>query len=204
MAHRTFLFAGWIRLWHWCNLLFFLGLTLSGLILHFSPPKVGILDYNLAQRIHNIFGVALAVSYLFFVVANFATGNWKQFVPRFSGFLGQAIRQTRYYLFDIFFGRPAPFPTTAEDHFNPLQKLIYLIVMYVMMPVLIITGLMYLWPEMAPDRLFGLDGLLPVAMLHYIVAYLLILFMCAHVYLCTCGSSITAHFKAMITGWHEE
>ncbi|MDR3437117.1 cytochrome b/b6 domain-containing protein [Telmatospirillum sp.] len=204
MAHRAYLFAGWIRLWHWTNLVFMLGLTFSGLSLHFADPKVGVIDFNLAQRIHNIFGIALAVSYFFFVVANFATGNWKQFVPKLRGYPGHALLQLRYYLFDIFFGRPAPFPTTPEDHFNPLQKVIYLIVMYVLMPILIITGLMYLWPEMAPDRLFGFDGLLPVAMAHYVVAYFLILFLFAHVYLCTCGTTVTAHFKAMITGWHEE
>lgn len=204
MSHRVLLFSPWIRLWHWTNLFFMLGLVVSGLSLHFSDPKVGVIDFNLAQRVHNIFGIALAVNYFFFLVANFASGNWQQYVPKLRGYPGHALKQIRYYLWDIFLGRPAPFPTTPEDHFNPLQKVIYLAVMYVLMPILILSGLMYLWPELAPDRLFGVDGLLPVAMAHYIVAYFIVLFMCAHVYLCTCGKKVSSDFKAMLTGWHEE
>lgn len=204
MAHRVFLFAPWIRLWHWANLAFMLGLIASGLSLHFSDPKVGVIDFNLAQRAHNIFGIALAANYFFFVVANFASGNWQQYVPRWQGYTRQGLLQVKYYLYDIFLGRPAPFPTTPADHFNPLQKVIYLAIMYVLMPILILSGLMYLWPELAPDRLFGVDGLLPVALAHYVAAYFIVLFMFAHIYLGTCGKTLTTHFKSMITGWHEE
>ena len=204
MARRVVLFAPWVRLWHWTNLVFLLGLIVSGLSLHFSDPKVGVIDFNLAQRVHNIFGIALSVNYLFFVVANFASGNWRQYVPRLRGYPGRALAQMRYYLWGIFLGRTPPFPTTPEDHFNPLQKLIYLAVMYVLMPILILSGVVYLWPELAPDRMFGVDGLLPVAMAHYVAAYFIVLFLCVHVYLCSCGKTLTSHFKSMITGWDEE
>jgi thiosulfate reductase cytochrome b subunit len=204
MAHRVFLFAPWIRLWHWTNVAFMLGLIVSGLSLHFSDPNVGVIDFNLAQRVHTIFGIALSVNYLLFVVGNFATGNWQQYVPTFDGYPGRAMLQVRYYLWDIFFGRPAPFPTTKAEHFNPLQKVIYMAVMYLLMPILILSGLLYLWPEVAPDRLFGVDGLLPVALTHYVVAYFIVLFMISHIYLGTCGSKVSTHFKSMITGWHEE
>jgi thiosulfate reductase cytochrome b subunit len=201
---RILLFAPWIRLWHWTNLLFIAGLTVSGLSLHFADPKVGVIDFSLAQRIHTIFGIALSVSYLFFVVANFATGNWLQYVPRRGHVLSDMVRQLAYYLGGIFPGRPAPFPVTAQDHFNPLQKVSYLAVMFGVMPILIGTGLLYLWPELAPDRLFGVDGLLPIAVLHYVAAYLIVLFLVVHVYLCTCGRTVLAHFQTMMTGWHEE
>jgi len=204
MARPVVLFSPWIRLWHWTNVAFMLGLIVSGLSLHFADPKVGVIDFNLAQRVHNIFGIALSVNYIFFVVANITSGNWQHYIPKLRGYPGQAAKQLRYYLWDIFLGRPSPFPTTPEDHFNPLQKVIYLVVMYLLMPILIVSGALYLWPELAPDRLWGVDGLLPVAMAHYTVAYLIVLFMCVHLYLGTCGKTPTAHFKSMITGLHEE
>lgn len=204
MTHRQFLFPAWLRLWHWSNAVFMLGLIASGLSLHFSDPKVGVIDFNLAQRAHNIFGIALAASYFFFLVANFSTGNWLQYLPRLRGYGNQALAQLGYYLWGIFRGDRPPFPIDAQNHFNPLQKLIYLGVMYGLMPLLIVTGLMYLWPELAPDRLFGLDGLLPVAMAHYVAAYGIVLFMVVHVYLGSCGPSLTSHYRSMITGWHEE
>lgn len=203
MAHRVMIFSPWVRLWHWANLFFMVGLVVSGLNLHFADPKVGGIDFNLAQRVHNVFGIALTANYVFFLVGNVVTGNWRQYVPRFHEYVGHAILQIRYYLWDIFFGRPAPFPTSPENHFNPLQKVAYLGLMYGLMPILIITGLLYLWPELAPDRMFGVDGLLPVAMIHYVVAYLIVVFMLVHIYLGTCGTTVTAHFKSMITGWHE-
>lgn len=203
MTERQFLFPAWLRLWHWTNAAFMLGLIASGLSLHFADPKVGVIDFNLAQRAHNIFGIALAASYLFFLVANFASGNWLQYLPRLTGYHRQALAQLRYYLWGIFRGEEPPFPIGAASHFNPLQKLIYLLVMYALMPLLIVTGLMYLWPELAPDRLFGLDGLLPVAMLHYIAAYAIVLFMVVHVYLGSCGRQPASHYRSMITGWHE-
>lgn len=204
MARPVVLFSSWVRLWHWTNLAFMLGLIVSGLSLHFADPKVGVIDFNLAQRAHNIFGIALSVNYIFYVVANFVSGNWQQYVPSARGFPAQVAAQLRYYLWGIFLGRPAPFPTTPEAHFNPLQKITYLVVMYFLMPILILSGAFYLWPELAPDRLFGVDGLLPVAITHYTVAYVIVLFMCVHVYLGTCGKTLTTHFKSMITGLFEE
>jgi thiosulfate reductase cytochrome b subunit len=52
--------------------------------------------------------------------------------------------------------------------------------------------------------MFGVDGLLPVAVVHYLVGAGIILFMLAHIYLGTTGTRVTSLYKMMITGWHEE
>jgi thiosulfate reductase cytochrome b subunit len=49
-----------------------------------------------------------------------------------------------------------------------------------------------------------MDGLIPIAMLHYIVGMLIIAFIIAHMYLGSCGSRVTTHYKMMVTGYHEE
>jgi len=67
-----------------------------------------------------------------------------------------------------------------------------------------VTGLIFNWPDFAPKQIMGMDGLIPVAMLHYIVGVFIIAFTIGHIYLGSCGSRVSTHFKMMITGYHEE
>ena len=70
-------------------------------------------------------------------------------------------------------------------------------------PVILLSGLVYLYPQFAPDSLFGFDGLLPIALAHYLAAVALLLFLLSHIYLGTTGKTVGQIFRMMITGWHE-
>ena len=48
-----------------------------------------------------------------------------------------------------------------------------------------------------------LAGLLPIAMIHYLTATAILLFMLSHIYLGTTGKTVGQMFKMMFTGWHE-
>ncbi len=85
-----------------------------------------------------------------------------------------------------------------------MQQIIYWIVMYLLMPLLLLTGLIFTWPDFAPRQVFGMDGLIPVAVLHYLTGLAILLFLFAHIYLGSCGPKVSTHYKMMITGWHEE
>ncbi len=204
MSYRIFILALWIRVWHWINALLILCLIISGLSLHYAQPGAGIIKFSLAREMHNIAGIGLCLNYVYFFIGNIVSGNWWQYIPRPHGYMKRCWVQFRYYMYDIFRGAPHPFPTTVDDNFNPLQQLIYWGVMYVLMPLLILTGVTYLYPTLAPDRWFGVDGLLPVAFVHFFVAFLIFLFMLVHVYLGTTGDHLTSKISTMITGWHEE
>lgn len=203
MSERVYLLPLWIRVWHWTNAVLILTLAITGISLHFAGPGRLLVEFSLAARLHNIAGVALIAAYAFFVVANIVTGNWWQYVPKPPAIWERCVRQARYYAFGIFKGEPHPYPPTKEVNFNALQAVIYWFVMYLVMPVVLITGLIFLYPQLAPDTLFGLDGLLPIAMLHYLSAAVIVLFMVAHIYLGTTGVTVRSLFKMMITGWHE-
>jgi len=202
-ADREYLISPWIRVWHWTNALLILILGVTGISAHFADPALPLVDFALAVSLHNIAGVTLVAAYLFFVVANIVSGNWWQFVPKPPGILQRLIAQGRWYSFGIFRGEPSPHLVTKEQHFNVLQALTYWNVMYLLMPTVIISGLVYLYPEFAPDKLFGFDGLLPIAMLHYLTAAAILLFMLSHIYLGTTGKTVGAMFRMMFTGWHE-
>ena len=203
MAERTYLVARWIRVWHWTNAVLILILGVTGMSIHFADPALPLVDFALAVRLHNIAGVLLIGAYLFFVIANIVTGNWWQFVPKPPGVLQRIVRQAMWYGFGIFRGEPHPHEPSKEEHFNALQAVTYWSVMYLLLPVVLLSGLMYLYPELAPDKLFGFDGLLPVAQTHYLSAVAVLLFMLSHIYLGTTGKTVGQMFKMMITGWHE-
>jgi len=203
MAEREYLIAPWIRIWHWTNAALILTLGTTGMSLHFANPNLPLVEFSLAVRIHNVAGVTLLVAYLFFVVANVVSGNWWQFVPKPPGILKRLIVQGNWYAYGVFRGDPPPHEPTSEEHFNVLQAVTYWSVMYLLMPVIILSGLVYLYPQFAPDKLFGFDGLLPVALLHYLSATAILLFMLSHIYLGTTGKTVGQMFKMMFTGWHE-
>jgi thiosulfate reductase cytochrome b subunit len=71
------------------------------------------------------------------------------------------------------------------------------------MPVLIVTGLLLLFPELAPSKVLGAGGIWPMAVVHSIAGFLASLFMIGHIYLATTGEKVLTDFKEMITGWHE-
>ena len=203
MADREYLIAPWIRVWHWTNALLIIALGITGLSVHFADPSLPLVDFALAVRIHNTAGVLLIAAYLFFVIANVVTGNWWQFVPKPPGILHRIIKQALFFGIGIFRGEPHPHEPSKESHFNALQAVTYWSVMYLLLPVVLLSGLIYLYPQFAPDTLFGFDGLLPVALTHYLSAVAVLLFMLSHIYLGTTGKTVGQMFKMMFTGWHE-
>ena len=203
MSERIYLLSLWIRLWHWTNALLIIMLTITGISLHFADPKLPLVEFSLAARIHDIAGLSLVAAYSFFVIANIVSGNWWQYVPKPPGILEQCWRQTVWYCWGIFKGEPHPYRVMEEAKFNAIQSLSYWGIMYMVMPVLLLTGLVFMFPQFAPDRFFGFDGLLPVAVLHYLTGAVIVMFMITHIYLGTTGKTATSMFKTMLTGWHE-
>lgn len=202
MSERFYLLPIWLRIWHWTNALMIITLAITGISLHFAAPDRFLVEFSLAARIHDIAGMTLTTAYVFYFIMNIVTGNGLQYFPRPPVIKG-CIRQTRYYLWGIFRGEPHPYEVTKETKFNPLQALLYWMIMYMVLPVVIISGLVFFFPSVAPDRLFGMDGLLPIAFLHYVSSSAIVLFLIGHIYLGTTGKTTTSMFKMMITGWHE-
>lgn len=203
MSDRIYLLPFWIRIWHWTNALLIITLTITGISLHFADPKLPLVEFSLAARIHDVAGLALVALYVFFVIANIVTGNWWQYIPKPPGICERCKVQARWYMYGIFKGEPHPYRVSEEANFNAMQAIAYAIIMYAVMPLMLFTGLLFLYPEFAPDRFFGFDGLLPVAILHYLTGAVIIMFMITHMYLGTTGKTATSMFKTMVTGWYE-
>ena len=97
----------------------------------------------------------------------------------------------RYYLTGIFTNAPHPFRQTTLTKHNPLQRLAYLFVLVLINPLIWITGWFYLFYNSWSDWGVSWLNLEYVAMFHVIGAFMMLIFLIAHVYLATAGHTPT-------------
>ncbi|MBM2814342.1 MAG: hypothetical protein HW421_1104 [Ignavibacteria bacterium] len=199
---KIMLYPFWVRFWHWLNAFLFLVLIVSGISLHYSEANSIFVSFQISMFAHNTAGILLSVVYLFYIIKSLFSGNYKNYIPKFRGLIGSIRMQTRYYLLGIFSGEEKPFHPAVNHKFNPMQQLAYIGVMGIMMPVIILTGWLMLFPELSPDEFLGMGGIWPMAILHIVVGFFLSVFMLAHIYLGTTGHTVSELFHSMLNGWH--
>ncbi len=201
MKHRAPPFyPPWLRGWHWTNAGLFLVLVATGLSMHYADAHTPLVPFRAARLAHNAAGLLIIAAWAGFLLANLRSGNIRHYRVRLGGLGGRVLRQTRWYVSGIFRGRRSPYPETARRKFNPMQALTYAVLMYGWFPVLAGTGLMLLFPELAPARFLGWGGVWPAAVLHLTAGFAGTLFLLGHLYLATTGQTVLSHFEAMLTG----
>ena len=196
MRNRMYLYSRFERVWHWLQGLLIMTLMVSGLEVH---GVFALFGYDRAVKVHNTAGLAWPSLFILFVFWALTTNQWRQFMP----VMGKVNTMIGYYIFGFFRGTPHPFPKRPEAKHNPLQRLAYLALATLLLPVQMITGILYLTYNMWPEPGLGSLGLVPVAALHYFCAMLTIAFLIVHVYMITTGHSLMAHIQTMITGYEE-
>lgn len=201
-SERLYLYPLWIRIWHLTNAILCLLLIVTGLSIQFSNPSV-VVQFKIAVAIHNIAGVLLTISYLVFFLGNLFTVNGKYYIFEVKGFITRLMKQFRYYTIGIFRKELPPFPVTMEQKFNPLQQFSYVILMYVLVPLAILSGIGLLYPQITVNSLLGASGLNLTDLLHITAGFLITVFLCIHIYFCTIGKTPVSNFKSMIDGYHE-
>lgn len=202
MEEKLYLYPVWLRIWHWTNGLFFLILLFTGLSLQYSSVEYPLIRFDIAVSLHNISGIILTLGFFMFLIGNKFTKNGKFYRIDWRIFLMELIKQFRYYVWGIFHHEKSPFPVNAERKFNPLQKLSYVGAMYILMPILILSGFGLIFPELLPARVYQISGIHLTGLIHIIAGFGLSVFMLIHIYFCTIGKTPTSNFKSMINGWH--
>ncbi len=195
---RVYLYPLWLRFWHWTNATLYAILIISGFSMHYAA----LIPFATARVIHNTAGILLVFMYLDFLIGNLFSWNGKQYIVRLNGLFTRLFKQARFYLYGIFKGEPHPYETTAEAKFNPLQQVTYVTLMFVIMPLIIISGLLILFPEYIPQLFIQYGGIAPIVLVHFIIGVFLTLFMIGHMYLGTTGETLTSNFKSMADGYH--
>lgn len=196
---REYVYRAFERFWHWmqASLIIFLGVT--GFEIHGSIRFFG---YDQAVTYHNFAAISFLVLIVFAIFWHFTTGEWRQYLPTWKNLRAQA----EYDIFGIFRNAPHPTKKTVLSKLNPLQKLVYAGLKVMVIPVMVFTGLLYMfyrYPQRYEVLSLNVRGLEVIAIVHTIGAFLLVSFFFAHLYLITTGNTLTSNLKAMVTGFED-
>ena len=127
--HRLYIHPLPVRIWHWTNAVGFVLMILTGMQIRY----VGLIDvvsFRTAVSVHNFVGFVLIANFflwlVFYLTSDRIRAYHSELNPR-KHFIG-SLRQVYYYGFGIFRGEPNPFQPTIYRKFNPLQSMIYQII----------------------------------------------------------------------------
>lgn len=196
---REYVYQKFERFWHWTQsaLIIFLGIT--GFEIHGSIRFFG---FGQAVAYHNVAAITFLVLIVFAIFWHLSTGEWRQYVPTWKNLRAQA----EYYVFGIFHNAPHPTKKTVLSKLNPLQKLVYAGLKVLVIPVMVLSGLVYMfyrYPQQHQIISLNIGGLEIVGLVHTLGAFLLVAFLIVHLYLITTGQTVTSNLRAMITGYEE-
>lgn len=196
MSERIILFTRFERSWHWLQALLIISMMVTGFEVNGQIAAFGYAD---AAFYHRVLAWTLLGLYGLALFWHIITGQWKQYIPTTDKLMSVA----RFYSVDIFNpDAEHPWKVTPLAKHNPLQRLAYLLASAVLLPVLVISGLLYMfyadWPALGLAGALTLGG---VALVHTAAAWAMLIFFIGHVYMGFTGRPATAYVKAMITGY---
>jgi thiosulfate reductase cytochrome b subunit len=201
--NKLYFYPVWLRIWHGINALGILILIITGINMQYSSPKFSLMNFELAVNLHNISGIMVTLNYLLFFFGNILTTNKKYYRLKLKGLLKRLNLQIGYYTSGLFKNQQPPFPLSEKRKFNPMQKVSYLIVMYLFVPGLIITGLALLFPETIIENVYSVSGIFLTAILHASLGFLVSIFLIVHLYVASIGKHPLNNFKSILNGYHD-
>ena len=196
---KILVYSRFNRFWHWMQSMLILFLALTGFEIHGSLNFFG---FEQAVTFHNSAAIMFLVLIGLAIFWHFTTGEWRQYLPTREHLRAQV----EYYITGIFRNAPHPTKKTALTKLNPLQRLVYLALKILVIPIMVFSGLLYMfyrYPQSSRIQTLNIESLGSIAILHTIGAFFLISFVIVHVYLITTGHTPTSNLKAMITGYEE-
>jgi thiosulfate reductase cytochrome b subunit len=189
-----------VRLWHWATAIVFVILILTGVVLTYSSAEYALIDYELADMLHQVVGIVFAILFGLFFVAVGVSGYWRRYTNRWQGLGSRVYRHGSAVVSGV--------PPTAARRYRMqsrldlsrgflvlVQQFLYILSIAILSPLLIITGIVLFFPELAPDKVAGLAGLWTFALAHYWAGLGGALFLLFHVYIAT-----IAGFRRLIRG----
>ncbi len=196
---QVYIYKGFERFWHWTQaaLIFFLAVT--GFEVH---GNIHIFGFEHAARFHRYASWLFIALIIFAIFWHIVTGEWKQYIPTFKNLR----EQITYYTIGMFKGESHPVKKTELSKLNPLQRIVYLGFKLLLVPLTVISGLLYMFHktidknDIVVIRDISLES---IAFWHTLGAFLLMVFLVIHVYMTTTGKTPTSNIKAMITGYEE-
>lgn len=195
-----------VRIWHWLNAFGIVTLCVTGLQIRF-PDVINIFgDYKAAIRLHNTAGIVVSISYMLWLMYYLVVAKslMKLYIPTLEDLKSGIFRQAFFYFLTYFLGKPNPHQSTPDSKFNPMQKAAYLVIMFILLPLVIFTGALLMYIAPLRELLLLLGGIKMLIGTHFLLSCCFTAFLFVHIYLATLGHTPLAHFKPMWDGWEEE
>ncbi|MCI0474352.1 MAG: cytochrome b/b6 domain-containing protein, partial [Ignavibacteria bacterium] len=186
MSRSVLIYKSFERFWHWMQALLIFFLAATGFEIHGTFSFFG---FENAVTYHNIAAYSFIILIVFAAFWHLTNGEWRQYIPTLKNIRSQI----EYYLFGIFKNSPHPTKKTVLSKLNPLQKLVYFGLKILVIPVMVLSGLMYMfyrYPQNQTIARINIESLEIVAIVHTAGAFLLIAFIVTHLYLITTGTTI--------------
>lgn len=199
-SKKLYFYPLWLRIWHGLNALGIVVLIITGISLQSS--EWSFMGFGTAISLHNIAGAVVTISYFLFFIGNLVSTNGSFYRVKPKGLIKRPMKQAHYYIWGMFHGIKAPYPLSAKRKFNPLQKYSYIIVMYLIVPAVIVTGIALLYPEIIIEEVYQYSGIFVTAIFHSILGFFISIFLIIHVYIASIGKSPKENFESIISGWH--
>ncbi|MBK5204256.1 MAG: cytochrome b/b6 domain-containing protein [Polaromonas sp.] len=193
-----------VRIWHWANAFGFVLLIASGLQIRYLD-LIQWVSFRTAVVAHNWIGFVLIANFFIWLGFYLFTDKIRVYHPELSPtkYFRASFRQIRFYGYGIFRGDPNPHHPSAYSKFNPLQSMLYQIIMILLVPIQFFTGVL-LWDVTRFSPMVNmLGGVRVVDTVHVLLFIFFGGFIIVHVYLASLGHTPSAHFKAMITGYED-
>ncbi len=133
---KVYIYRTFERFWHWTQAGLIFILILSGFEVNGSYVLFG---YQEAVNIHNLAGLSLIILTIFAIFWHLTSGEWRQYIPTAKNLKAQV----EYYVTGIFKNAPHPTRKTILSKLNPLQRIAYLGLKLVLIPLMVITGVIY-------------------------------------------------------------
>ncbi len=193
-----------VRIWHWINAVSFVILIVTGVQIRYREI-IGLMKFETAVDIHNIFGFILIFNFFLWLLYYLISGKIKIYIPPLSikKFVLGSIRQARYYGYGILMGEENPHHSSPDNKFNPMQQMAYLSIMLLLIPLQLVSGLLLWDVKMFSEWIAFFGGIKIVDTIHVFLFLFFTSFLFVHIYLATLGHTVTAHLKAMFTGYEE-
>ena len=193
-----------VRIWHWTNAFGFVLLIATGLQIRYLD-LVQVVSFRTAVVAHNWIGFVLIANFFIWLGFYMFTDKIKVYHPELSPtkYFKASWRQIQFYGYGIFRGEVNPHQPSAYHKFNPLQSMMYQIIMMLLVPLQFFSGLL-LWDVARFSALVEMFGVLRVVDTVHVVLFIFFSgFIIVHIYLASLGHTPSAHFKAMITGYED-
>ncbi len=199
--NKIYFYPLWLRIWHGINALGIILLIITGISMNSGFEK-SVISFKLIITVHNYAGVIVSLNYLVFLIGNMFTSNKKFYIIKPKNFLKRPMKQAYYYAWGMFHGMKAPYPLSEKRKFNPLQKYTYIAVMYLVVPLVIFSGIGLMFPELIFNKIYNVSGVLITAVTHSAMGFFISFFLIIHLYIASIGKSPLDNFRSIINGWH--